>query len=326
MKKVYAVDLLNRTPNGTQVEFYGWVKARRRHNRVVFLDVCDSTGTIQSVVEKTSSDLFDLARRISQETAVKIAGILVETGRSNTPKEIRAQGIEIFGSSTINVSPYPRSDIDIQDPRLQEQLLNKRHFYLRNEKIGSGVTSRFKSADETKGYPDRSLTFLANYGFSIDEWKRLKGWSQERGIALSKDALQYFDDRVFKKHGEWDTFEPESNKMPLFAASLPFVGIADERIAQKMLWEKYRLDIESEAEGQGEAVRKIVSESDSLLQLNLRQAASEELHRRSTGLEFERLDQVMGATRKTLERLNNEAMPKLLRETPETFRTLPEFL
>ena len=137
MKKVYVADLLNRTPNGAQVELYGWVKARRRHNHVVFLDVCDSTGTVQSVVDETNKELFELAKRISQETAVKVVGILMETGRPNSPKEIRVRDIEIVGISTINVSPYPRSDIDILDPKLQEQLLNKRHFYLRNEKIAA---------------------------------------------------------------------------------------------------------------------------------------------------------------------------------------------
>ena len=137
MKKIYVADLLNRISNGVQVELYGWVKARRRHNHIVFLDVCDSTGTVQSVIDETNKELFKLVKRINQETAVKVVGILMETGRSNPPKEIRVQDIEIVGISTINVSPYPRSDIDILNPKLQEQLLNKRHFYLRNEKIAA---------------------------------------------------------------------------------------------------------------------------------------------------------------------------------------------
>ncbi|MGD9819719.1 MAG: OB-fold nucleic acid binding domain-containing protein, partial [Desulfomonilaceae bacterium] len=137
MKKVYVADLLNRTSGGTQVELYGWVKARRRHNHVVFLDVCDSTGTVQSVVNETNKELFELAKRISQETAVKVVGILMETGRLNPSKEIHVREIEIVGPSTINISPYPRSNIDIQDPRLQEQLLDKRYFYLRNEKFAA---------------------------------------------------------------------------------------------------------------------------------------------------------------------------------------------
>lgn len=90
-----------------------------------------------SIIFQTNEKLFELARRVNQETAVKVVGILVETGRPNPPKEICVREIEIVGVSRINVSPYPRSKINILDPKLQEQLLDKRHFYLRNEKIAA---------------------------------------------------------------------------------------------------------------------------------------------------------------------------------------------
>ena len=124
MKTTYAADLLHSLPGGTAVEFYGWVKARRGHSRVVFLDIADSTGTVQCVIEDGNKAAFELARHISQETAAKVTGILTDTGRPNTPKEIRVLEIEIIGPSAINVSPYPRSDIDILDPKLQEQILD----------------------------------------------------------------------------------------------------------------------------------------------------------------------------------------------------------
>ena len=57
----------------------------------------------------------------------------METMRSEIPKKLRIH--EIIGPNTINISPYFRSNIDLHDPRLQKQLLNKRYFYLRNDKI-----------------------------------------------------------------------------------------------------------------------------------------------------------------------------------------------
>lgn len=137
MKKVYAADLLHSTPGETAIVFYGWVKARRQHKRAVFLGVTDSTGTVQCVVEAGNKLAFERARRMSQETAVKITGVLADTSRANPPREIHVHDIEVVGVSTINVSPYPRGNINIQDPRLQEQLLDKRHFYLRNEKFAA---------------------------------------------------------------------------------------------------------------------------------------------------------------------------------------------
>src|SRR3990167_6405512 len=122
MKKLNAVDLLYRLEAGCQVDIYGWVKARRKHNRVVFLDVCDSTGFIQAVVDKhkLGSKVYDLAKRISPESAVRVAGPLVDTGRPKPySREILANSIELIGPATLNISPHPRSDIDIFSPNLQ---------------------------------------------------------------------------------------------------------------------------------------------------------------------------------------------------------------
>lgn len=137
MKTTYAVDLLCNSPEGSTVDFYGWVKACRKHKHVIFLDITDSTGTVQCVIEDGNKAAFELARHISQEMAVKVTGIIIKTGKPNPSRELRVQEIKIIGTSEINVSPYPRANIDIQNPRLQEQLLDKRHFYLRNEKIAA---------------------------------------------------------------------------------------------------------------------------------------------------------------------------------------------
>ncbi len=136
MKKIYATDLLYNLPNGIEVNFSGWVKARRKHNNVVFLDVCDSTGSIQAVVGRASNnELFKMARKIIPESSVEVRGTLLDTGRQKSPREIRVSNISVIGPVTMDVSPQPRSNLDIFDPKLQEQLLDKRYFYLRNEKI-----------------------------------------------------------------------------------------------------------------------------------------------------------------------------------------------
>ena len=137
------------------------------------------------MVDETNKELFELAKRISQETAVKVVGILLETGRPNPPKEIRVRDIEIVGVSTINVSPYPRSDIDILDPKLQEQLLDKRHFYLRNEKIAAIL--RFRHV----------LTRI------VHQWFHENGFIEIHAPVLTPTPL--YDDRTamaLKVHGQ----------------------------------------------------------------------------------------------------------------------------
>ncbi len=185
MKRVYAVDLLKHIPNSSRVEFYGWVKTRRGHSRVVFLDIADSTGTVQCVIEDGNKAAFELARRMSQETAVKATGIIAETGRPNPPRELRVREIEIVGTSEINVSPYPRANIDIQDPRMQEQLLDKRYFYLRNEKIAA------------------ILRFRHILTRAVHQWFHENGFTEVHAPVLTPTPL--YDDRTpiaLKVHGQ----------------------------------------------------------------------------------------------------------------------------
>lgn len=138
MKNIYVKDLKVDGFCGKEVVLYGWIKTKRDHGGIVFLDIADSTGFIQVAVEKNKVSLadWDLVKTITLESAVKIKGNLskkLSTG--NLLYEISARQLEIIGRATIKIEPQPRSEIDIFDPKIQEQLLNQRHFYLRNEKF-----------------------------------------------------------------------------------------------------------------------------------------------------------------------------------------------
>lgn len=138
MKELYAIDLW-RVQSGTQVDFYGWVKTRRRHLNVIFLDVCDSTGSMQVIVDpvRVGKEVFGTAKRITSESAVRVRGIVTDVAKRQSSREIHADYIELVGAATLDISPRPRSNLDIFDPKLQEQLLSKRYLYLRNEKISA---------------------------------------------------------------------------------------------------------------------------------------------------------------------------------------------
>ncbi len=138
MKKIYVNDLKNGSTIGSEVILYGWIKSKRQHGNIAFLDVCDSTGSIQIVVDATqvSESTMTTAKTISSESAVKIEGLLVEKSQNgNSIRELNCSNIEIISLATRNITQNPRSDVDIFDTDLADHLLKNRHFYLRNEKI-----------------------------------------------------------------------------------------------------------------------------------------------------------------------------------------------
>lgn len=133
MKEMYISNLRD-VKNGSRVVLLGWVKGKRRHGNVAFIDVVDSTGTVQVVAHKPSvgKEVFDIFKKANYEAAVEIAGILVN---SHGKTEVHAKSIKVIGDAVRQFSPRPRSDFDIFDQSLTDHLLRNRHAYIRNPKI-----------------------------------------------------------------------------------------------------------------------------------------------------------------------------------------------
>ncbi|MBY0473370.1 asparagine--tRNA ligase [Patescibacteria group bacterium] len=134
MKQLYVRDINNRAAN-VDVSLQGWLRARRRSGDILFLDVVDSTGLIQCVLERSraTKELFSLARHVKPESAIEVCGTVVS--HANKPREISVKSLTVIGTSDLSISPSPRSDFDIFDPKLTDHLLSNRHLYLRNPKI-----------------------------------------------------------------------------------------------------------------------------------------------------------------------------------------------
>ncbi|MCB9807643.1 hypothetical protein H6770_00105 [Candidatus Peribacteria bacterium] len=154
MKKIFVRDL-DHVPEGTAVTLLGWLKAKRNLGGLLFVDLCDSTGSIQIVVKRDQADSsgppdqmeqpvatatatqvagapYRLLKAASQESAIKADGV-VQLGQSG--KEVHVTAVEVVGQAELDLSPRPRSDFDVFDVSRADHLLRSRHFYLRNEKV-----------------------------------------------------------------------------------------------------------------------------------------------------------------------------------------------
>lgn len=143
MKTVYVSDLLGRLP-GVDVCLSGWLKNRRESGGIVFLDICDSTGVIQSVCEEKALhfEMFKAIRRVPLESAVTVRGVLRE--HQNRHREIQVTNFTVIAEDTLRLSPQPRKHVDIFGEAMADHLLNHRHIYLRNPQVMAIL--RFRSS------------------------------------------------------------------------------------------------------------------------------------------------------------------------------------
>lgn len=120
----------------TTVKLLGWVRTKRDHGKILFLDIADSTGHMQVVLtpEYFNNQKLSRIKAIAIESAVAVTGYLHISSISNQP-EIQATDFEIINSAKIETSPYVRSDFDIFDTKYTDLLIRQRHLYIRNPKV-----------------------------------------------------------------------------------------------------------------------------------------------------------------------------------------------
>lgn len=134
MKKTFIKKVVNDGQPHLNYGLQGWIKSKRKGKKRIFIDLVDSTGHIQLIIEKEKigESSFELARKIAVESAVRVKGDLIE---DKNKKELIVTEFEIIAASTRHITPEPRSDFDIFDEKYVNQILNNKHIYIRNPKF-----------------------------------------------------------------------------------------------------------------------------------------------------------------------------------------------
>lgn len=113
---------------GEEVQIGAWVANKRSSGKIAFLQLRDGSAFFQGIVIKNEvgEDLFQLAKGLTQETAITITGVIQEDARSKFGYEILIKGIEIIGKS----HDYPITPKE----HGTEFLMDHRHLWLRSSK------------------------------------------------------------------------------------------------------------------------------------------------------------------------------------------------
>jgi asparaginyl-tRNA synthetase len=145
MKKTYFKEITKESI-GSEVEIQGWIKSKRVHSTVVFIDLSDSSGTIQCVLAKENNEvLFETISTVSIESAVTAVGTVRQSENENL--EIKLSEFTVVSPSK-EMSPKIREDFDIFDEKYTDHILSSRHLYVRNPKL----IATLKARSEVVGY------------------------------------------------------------------------------------------------------------------------------------------------------------------------------
>ena len=144
-KDIWIGDVQNGDYDGQEVELKGWVKRTRGSNKIRFVVLRDSTGSIQCVAKRDTvgDDAFEAISSALSESSLIIKGTVNVDERSEGGHELVVSEIEIVGPVDPE-RPFPitESAMKAADGGETEFLLDNRHLYLRTSRMTTMLKMR----------------------------------------------------------------------------------------------------------------------------------------------------------------------------------------
>lgn len=136
MKRVFVKDCLNHI--GEDVKICGWVRTRRDHGKIIFIDLADMSGIIQCVLAPDQVDAYEAGKEIRPESVVCFEGEVKKRPEKMINAKIKTGAIEFLIKSAKIISFAEELPLDIKGNGLEikESLrLKYRYLDLRRERL-----------------------------------------------------------------------------------------------------------------------------------------------------------------------------------------------
>lgn len=167
---------------GQTVTLQGWLYNKRDSGKIAFLVIRDGSGLCQCVISKSpqTESFFDTARRLGQESSVRVTGTVRADPKQVGGHELDVTGLEVAGESVdYPITPKPHG-IDF--------LFKNRHLHFRSRRQWHILRVRATLVDEIRDYFNRN-------GFTLIDTPIFAPAAGEGSQTLF--AVDYFGDPVY---------------------------------------------------------------------------------------------------------------------------------
>ncbi len=142
---------------GEEVSISGWVDVRRDQGKMIFLDIRDASGKVQSVVLPNQTVALEIAKTLRTEWVVEVSGKVNER-----PEKNKSEGdngdieVEIFSIKILNEAETPVFDVGSDGREIgDENRLKYRYLDLRRPRMQKNIIMRHKVAKFVRDFLDK---------------------------------------------------------------------------------------------------------------------------------------------------------------------------
>ena len=129
-----------------KITLQGWIRIRRDHGKLIFLDLRDRSGLIQVVVNpKVSEEAYEVAQELRPEFVVEITGTVNKRPESAINKDIVSGTVELEATGIKILSRAETMPFDLSTDGLdvgEETRLRYRYLDLRRERMQKNLVLR----------------------------------------------------------------------------------------------------------------------------------------------------------------------------------------
>ena len=126
---------------GKKVNLAGWVKTRRDHGKLIFLDLRDRSGIVQLVINpKVSQSVYKKTEDLKPEYVIKVQGSVKQRPTATINKELDTGNVEIEVENIEIISKAETLPFDMGEEKLDLELptlLDNRSLSLRHPKVSA---------------------------------------------------------------------------------------------------------------------------------------------------------------------------------------------
>ena len=139
---------------GEEATLCGWVKTRRDHGGIIFIDLRDRFGLTQLVFEPENKELFEIADKLRREFVVKAKGKIRARPKDMENKKLITGKIEVLCNDLdiINESRTPPMEIEDKTTASEDLRLEYRFLDLRRSLMQKHLQIRHKAAQALREY------------------------------------------------------------------------------------------------------------------------------------------------------------------------------
>jgi len=132
---------------GEKVKVSGWVNVRRAHGKILFIDLRDRSGILQTVFVPSNKEAYDMAEQIRPEWVVEMTGQIVKRPEKMINPKIETGEVEMSVEGLKVLSKAETLPFSIEDSgyEINEEIRMKyRYLDLRRERLRNNLIMRHK--------------------------------------------------------------------------------------------------------------------------------------------------------------------------------------